>query len=259
MKHIVLRVVCLRVICGFNALPYASYIGFTGTPIIKGEEEYTKNIFGGYVSVYDFKSSIEDGATLPLTYVNKGEKLHLENPNLDNELIDIIGQEDLDEDQRLKVERALKTNYPVMTSEKRLRAVAKDLVWHFNERGYQGKAMLVTLDKPTAVRMFDYISEYWNDYLAELKTTIGTLTDEQEATEKQKHYDKVENTEICVVVSSEQNEVDKFKKLGLDIATHRRKTVERNLEKEWLYIIWNNTHREIDVFFYSFSNCRSSG
>ena len=217
----------------FNALPNASYIGFTGTPIIKGEQEYTKNIFGDYISVYDFKSSIEDGATLPLTYVNKGEKLDLENPNLDNELIDIIGQEDLDEDQRLKVERALKTNYPVMTSEKRLRAVAKDLVWHFNERGYQGKAMLVTLDKPTAVRMFDYISEYWNDYLAELKTTIGTLTDEQEATEKQKHYDKVENTEICVVVSSEQNEVDKFKKLGLDIATHRRKTVERNLEKEF--------------------------
>ena len=217
----------------FNALPYASYIGFTGTPIIKGEQEYTKNIFGDYVSVYDFKSSIEDGATLPLTYVNKGEKLHLENPNLDNELIDIIGQEDLDEDQRLKVERALKTNYPVMTSEKRLRAVAKDLVWHFNERGYQGKAMLVTLDKPTAVRMFDYISEYWNDYLAELKTTIGTLTDEQEVTEKQTHYDKAANTEICVVVSSEQNEVDKFKKLGLDIASHRRKIVERNLEKEF--------------------------
>ena len=217
----------------FNALPYASYIGFTGTPIIKGEQEYTKNIFGEYVSVYDFKSSIEDGATLPLTYVNKGEKLHLENPNLDNELIDIIGQEDLDEDQRLKVERALKTNYPVMTSEKRLRAVAKDLVWHFNERGYQGKAMLVTLDKPTAVRMFDYISEYWNDYLAELKKTKGTLADEQEATEKQKHYDKAANTEICVVVSSEQNEVDKFKKLGLDIASHRRKIVERNLEKEF--------------------------
>jgi len=217
----------------FNALPYASYIGFTGTPIIKGEQEYTRNIFGDYVSVYDFKSSIEDGATLPLTYVNKGEKLHLENPNLDNDLIDIIGQEDLDEDQRLKVERALKTNYPVMTSEKRLRAVAKDLVWHFNERGYQGKAMLVTLDKPTAVRMFDYISEYWKDYLAELKITIEKLTDEQEVAEKQLHYDKAANTEICVVISSEQNEVDKFKKLGLDIATHRRKFKERDLEKEF--------------------------
>lgn len=58
----------------FNALPNASYLGFTGTPpIIKGEEELTKNIFGEYVSVYDFKSAIDDGATLPLSYINKGE------------------------------------------------------------------------------------------------------------------------------------------------------------------------------------------
>ena len=88
----------------FYALPNASYIGFTGTPIIIGEEEYTKNIFGEYVSIYDFKSSIEDGATLPLTYVNKGEKLNLENPNIDNEIIEKINEEELDEDQRLKVE-----------------------------------------------------------------------------------------------------------------------------------------------------------
>ena len=157
----------------FNALPNASYIGFTGTPIIKGEQELTKNIFGEYVSIYDFKSSIEDGATLPLMYVNKGEKLHIENPNLDNDLIDLIDHEDIDEEQRLKVERALKSKYPVITSEKRLRDIAKDIVWHFNERGYQGKAMLVTLDKPTAVRMFDYITEYWKKYLIELKSKIG--------------------------------------------------------------------------------------
>jgi type I restriction enzyme R subunit len=217
----------------FNALPFASYIGFTGTPIIKGEQELTKNIFGQYVSIYDFKSSIEDGATLPLVYVNKGEKLHLDNPNLDNELMDIIDQEDLDEEQRLKVERALRTNYPVLTSEKRLRSIAKDLTWHFNERGYQGKAMLVSLDKPTAVRMFDHITEYWKEYLTEFKSKIEKINDEQEAAQMQQHYDKVANTEICVVVSSEQNEVDKFKKLGLDISTHRRKLVERDLEKEF--------------------------
>lgn len=217
----------------FNALPNASYIGFTGTPIIKGEQELTKNIFGQYISIYDFKSSIEDGATLPLIYVNKGEKLHLDNPNLDSELIDIINQEDLDEDQRIKIERALKTNYPVLTSEKRLRAIAKDLTWHFNERGYQGKAMLVTLDKPTAVRMFNYISEYWKDYLKELESRIKETQDEQEVSLLQNHYDKAKKTEICVVVSSEQNEVDKFKKLDLDITTHRRKIVERDLEKEF--------------------------
>ena len=217
----------------FNALPNASYIGFTGTPIIKGEQELTKNIFGEYVSIYDFKSSIEDGATLPLMYVNKGEKLHIENPNLDNDLIDMIDHEDIDEEQRLKVERALKSKYPVLTSEKRLRDVAKDIAWHFNERGYQGKAMLVTLDKPTAVRMFDYITEYWKKYLIELKSKIEATNDEQEALKLKQQYDKAKNTEICVVVSSEQNEVDKFRSLNLDITTHRKKFVERDLEKEF--------------------------
>ncbi len=67
----------------FHGIPNASYLGFTGTPIIKDEEELTKNIFGEYVSVYDFKRAIEDGATLPLRYLNKGEKLGLVNPGLD--------------------------------------------------------------------------------------------------------------------------------------------------------------------------------
>ena len=217
----------------FNALPNASYLGFTGTPIIKGEEELTKNIFGEYVSVYDFKSAIEDGATLPLRYVNKGEKLKLTNPDLDAEMADIIDSEDLDEDQRNKLERALKTKYPVLTSEHRLRSIARDLVWHFNERGYQGKGMLVALDKPTAVRMYDYITEYWQEYLAELRTRIETASDEQEELQLKQKYDKVLETEVCVVVSAEQNEVDKFKKLGLDIAIHRKKFVERDLEKEF--------------------------
>jgi len=217
----------------FNALPNASYIGFTGTPIIKDEEEQTKDIFGDYVSVYDFKSSIEDGATLPLRYVNKGKKLKLDNLNLDNEMMDIIESEDLDEDQRKKLERKLKTNYPILTSEERLRDNAKNLTWHFNERGYQGKGMFVALDKPTAVRMYDYITEYWQEYLAELKTKIKEANDEQEVLQLELKYKKVAETEICVVVSPEQNEIDKFKKLGLEIKTHRKKFVERDLAKEF--------------------------
>jgi len=217
----------------FNALPNASYIGFTGTPIIKGEEELTKNIFGEYVSVYNFKSAIEDGATLPLMYINKGDKLELNNPTLDNEIVDVIENEDLDDDQRQKLQRVLKSNYPILTSEKRLRSIAKDLTWHFNDRGYQGKGMFVALDKPTAVRMYDYISEYWKEYLSELEERINQCKDEQESLELESKYSKVKNTEICVVVSAEQNEVDKFKKLGLDITPHRKKFVERDLEKEF--------------------------
>ncbi|MFV0146621.1 type I restriction endonuclease subunit R [Empedobacter falsenii] len=217
----------------FYGLPNASYLGFTGTPIIKDEEEVTKNIFGEYVSVYDFKRAIEDEATLPLKYLNKGERLNIENPAIDEQMAEILESEDLDEDQQKKLAYLFKKEYPILTSEQRLRAIAKDLVWHFNERGYQGKAMFVALDKPTAVRMYDYVMEYWPEYLKELQTQIDKATDQQEAQDLHRKYQLVSTTEVCVVVSSEQNEVDKFKKMNLDIETHRKKMVERNLEKEF--------------------------
>jgi len=217
----------------FHGLPNASYLGFTGTPIIKDEEELTKNIFGEYVSVYDFKRAIEDEATLPLRYINKGEKLDIENPALDERMAEILEDENLDEDQQKKLAYLFQKNYPILTSEPRLDAIAKDLVWHFNERGYQGKAMYVALDKPTAVRMHKLVMKYWPDYLKELEGRIKNAADQQEAQELQRKYDKVAETEVCVVVSGEQNEVDKFRKMDLDIEVHRKKMVERNLEKEF--------------------------
>lgn len=217
----------------FHGIPNASYLGFTGTPIIKEELELTKNIFGEYVSVYDFKRAIEDGATLPLRYLNRGEKLGIENPQLDEKMAELIENEDLDDDQRRKLEREFKRDYPVLTSEKRLSAIAKDLVWHFNERGYQGKAMFVALDKPTAVRMYDLVMKYWPDYVADLKKRIEKAEDQQEELQLKRKLKKVEETEVCVVVSSEQNEVDKFRKMKLEITPHRKKIVERDLEKEF--------------------------
>ncbi len=217
----------------FHGIPNASYLGFTGTPLIKEELELTKNIFGEYVSVYDFKRAIDDGATLPLRYLNKGEKLDIENPQLDEKMAELIENEDLDEDQRRKLEREFKRDYPVLTSEKRLDAIAKDLVWHFNERGYQGKAIFVALDKPTAVRMYDLIMKYWPDYVTDLKERIKNAQDQQEELQLKRKLSKVDETEVCVVVSSEQNEVDKFRKMNLEIAPHRKKIVERDLEKEF--------------------------
>jgi len=217
----------------FNALPNASFLGFTGTPIIKEELELTKNIFGEYVSVYDFKRAIEDNATLPLRYLNRGEKLDIERPELDARMAEILEAEDLDDDQRAKLQREFSRDYPILTSHKRLDAVAKDLVWHFNERGYQGKAMFVALDKPTAVKMYDLIMQHWPDYVADLKQRVAKAADQQEALDLQRHLKRVEETEVCVVVSSEQNEVDEFRKRKLEIAPHRKKMVDRDLEKEF--------------------------
>lgn len=217
----------------FYGLPNASYLGFTGTPIIKDEEEVTKNIFGEYVSVYDFKRAIEDEATLPLKYLNRGERLNIDNPVLDEQMAEIMEEENLDEDQKKKLAYLFQKEYPILTAESRLRAIAKDLVWHFNERGYQGKAMLVALDKTTAVRMYDYIMEYWSVYLSELQQRISKSIDSQEEQELQRKYNQTVATEICVVISSEQNEIDNFKRKGLDIEQHRRKMVERDLEKQF--------------------------
>ena len=217
----------------FYGLPNASYLGFTGTPIIKDEEELTKDIFGEYVSVYDFKRAVEDGATLPLRYLNKGELLNIDNPKLDEEMAEVLEDENLTEEQRQKLIHKFNRNYPILTAQSRLETIAKDLVWHFNERGYQGKAMLVALDKPTAVRMYDLIKHFWGEYLIELQKRIDNAEDVQEAQELGRKFNRVDETEVCVVVSGEQNEVDKFKKLGLDIATHRKKMVERDLEKEF--------------------------
>ncbi len=109
----------------YHGLPNASYLGFTGTPIIKEEEELTKNIFGEYVSVYDFKRAVEDDATLPLLYLNRGEKLEITNPDLDEKMAEVFENEDIDDDQKKKLAYLFKKNYPILTAEPRLDAIAQ--------------------------------------------------------------------------------------------------------------------------------------
>lgn len=215
-----------------KALPNASFIGFTGTPLFK-DDELTKRIFGDYVSKYDFKRSIEDGATVPLYYENRGEKLKLDNPTINQEIREAIEAHDLDSDQEDKLKRLFSREYPVLTSEKRLRAIAKDVVEHFNSRGYKGKAMFVALDKVTAVRMYDYISEEWEIYLEAQQKQINKLTDEHEKLNRQREWDWSKETELALVVSHEQNEIEKFEAWGYDIEPHRLKMNTSDLEKDF--------------------------
>lgn len=217
----------------YRGIPNASYLGFTGTPIIKEEQELTKNIFGEYVSVYDFNQAVADEATLPLMYLNRGEKLDIKNPELDEKMAAVFENEDLDDDQKKKLAYLFQREYPILTAEQRLNAIAKDLVWHFNERGYQGKGMLVALDKPTAVRMYNLIAKHWENYLSVLDEEIKTTNDAQEVIDLERKYNRIKATEVCVVVSPEQNEEEKFSKMGLDITPHRKKMAERYLEKEF--------------------------
>lgn len=102
-----------------NALPKASFIGFTGTPLFK-DDELTKRIFGNYVSRYDFKRSVDDGATVPLYYENRGELLKLKNPNITQQMRDVIEQEDQSEDQESRLERLFYRDYPILYSKETL-------------------------------------------------------------------------------------------------------------------------------------------
>jgi len=215
-----------------QALPHASFIGFTGTPLFKGDE-ITKRIFGDYVSRYDFKRSVEDGATVPLYYENRGEQLQLNNPEINAQMRAALDaeEEDLDSDQRQRIERLFAREYPILTAKKRLDAIAKDVVWHFCNRGYRGKGMFIALDKLTAVRMYDLITHHWEKYIQEQsKAIVKGKYGDQEALTEMRNLEWIKETEICVVISSEQNEIKKFQAWDLDIEPHREKMNQQDLE-----------------------------
>jgi type I restriction enzyme R subunit len=116
------------------ALPKAMFLAFTGTPLIAGEER-TKEVFGDYVSIYDFQQSVEDGATVPLFYENRTPELQLVNPDLNDDIYRLIEDADLDAEQEEKLEKVLGRQYHLITRDDRLETVAQDIVRHFLGRG----------------------------------------------------------------------------------------------------------------------------
>ena len=142
------------------ALPKALFLAFTGTPLIAGEER-TKEVFGDYVSIYDFQQSVEDGATVPLFYENRTPELQLVNPDLNEDIYDLIEAAELDPEQEAKLERELSRQYHILTRDDRLETVAQDIVRHFLGRGFVGKAMVVSIDKATALKMHDKVRKHW--------------------------------------------------------------------------------------------------
>ena len=142
------------------SLPNAMFLAFTGTPLIAGEER-TREVFGDYVSIYDFQQSVEDGATVPLFYENRTPELHLTNPNLNEDIYELIEEAELSEEAEKRLETQLGRQYHIITRDDRLEKVAKDIVSHFLGRGFQGKAMVVSIDKATALRMYDKVRKHW--------------------------------------------------------------------------------------------------
>jgi type I restriction enzyme R subunit len=217
-----------------HLLPTAHRIGFTGTPLLSNDN-ITARTFGGYVSIYDFKRAVEDKATVPLFYENRGEKLKdLKNPEINEEIAAALEQAgDMDTSQLAKLQREFSKEVHLLTAPSRLRIIAKDFVKHYSDLWTSGKAMFVCYNKVTCVRMYDYAQEYWQREIKALEQTIATCTSQQEVQELARKLEWMKETEMAVVVSQEQNEIQTFQKWGLDIKTHREKMEKRELDKEF--------------------------
>ncbi|MCC0567237.1 type I restriction endonuclease subunit R [Brevibacillus borstelensis] len=205
-----------------NALPNASYIGFTGTPLFSNDE-ITRQTFGDYISTYDFQRAVEDKATVPLYYDARGDKLGVAKNELNERIAEKLEQfefEDIDLEQRL--ERELKRDYHVFTAGERLEQIAKDFVEHYSTAWETGKAMLVCIDKITCVRMYNYIQKYWKERTQQLELDVRNSLNEQDMIYRQRQVNWMKETQMAVVVSEEQGEVAKFQKWDLDIRPHRK-------------------------------------
>jgi type I restriction enzyme R subunit len=214
-----------------HALPNAAFIGYTATPLMVGEEK-TREVFGDYVSIYDFKQSTEDRATVPLYYENRIPELELANEQLNEDMDRLLEEAELDDAQEAKLEREFAREYHLITRDDRLERVAEDIAQHFINRGYLGKAMVVSIDKLTTVRMYDKVQRYWQRTLADLRAKLAAAAPEERAALEAK-IAFMEETDMAVVISQEQGEVQKFREKGLDILPHRRRTMTEDLDEKF--------------------------
>lgn len=205
-----------------TGLPNANYIAFTGTPLL-GSKRLTNQWFGDYVSEYNFAQAIEDGSTVPLFYSRRVPEVGLTNNWLDTDIDQICEEENLNGREKELLENSSSRILEVIKREERLDRIAKDIAHHFPRRGFMGKGMVVSVDKYTAVRMYDKVQKYW----AEEKKALVKERNEAKTQEEREKINAMlaymNKVEMAVVISKEDGEEGKFAAQGLDITLHRKK------------------------------------
>ena len=141
-----------------DALPNASYIGFTGTPIEK-EDKSTPAVFGKYIDVYDIKQAVDDGATVPISYESRLIKIKIDETTMASIDEDINAISDATEEQLEKAKKKLATIDSVVGHQDRLKDIAKDIVAHFEARQqvFEGKAMIVCMTRNICAMLYNEI------------------------------------------------------------------------------------------------------
>lgn len=205
-----------------TALPNANYIAFTGTPLL-GSRRLTNQWFGDYVSEYNFAQAIEDGNTVPLFYSRRVPEVGLTNDWLDTDIDQICEEEELNNREKELLENSSSRIMEVIKREERLDRIAKDIAHHFPRRGFPGKGMVVSVDKYTAVKMYNKVQHYLTEEEKKLVAERNHAKTEEERAEKIRQLEFLSKMEMAVVISKEEGEEDKFAAQGLDISLHRKK------------------------------------
>ena len=219
-----------------TALPNAGFMAFTGTPLLNKDsgDEKTREVFGDYVSVYNFADAVDDGATLPLYYENRVPEVNLNRDDLGDEISGIIDSADLSDESEAQLEREFSRAYHIITRDDRLETIAEDLVDHFISRepfsdGVKGKAMVVSIDKATAIKMYDKVHLAWQDKIKALEGEAQSATG--------RHLENIKTdiaymqaTDMAVVVSGGQGDYEAMEKRGLDYQTHRERFIREDID-----------------------------
>lgn len=203
-------------------LPNAQYIAFTGTPLL-GSRELTNKWFGKTISEYNFKQSIDDEATVPLFYHKRVPEVLLQNDDINDDLAEIVSDENLTDEQQAKLEKEFAQEMSVLKADDRLETIAEDIVYHFSRRGYLGKGMVISIDKFTAVKMYDKVKRLWEEEKRAIQKEIASAQGKDEKERLKKVLEWMRKLDMAVVVSEEAGEEEKFEKAGLDIKPHRKR------------------------------------
>ena len=212
-----------------TGIPNANYIAFTGTPLL-GSKRLTNQWFGDYVSEYNFGQAVEDGSTVPLFYSRRVPEVGLENDWLDTDVDEIVEDEALNDRERELLENSSSRILEVIKRDERLDKIARDIAHHFPRRGFLGKGMVISVDKFTAVKMYDKVQHYWQEEKKDLIKERNTEQDPKKRQELTERLNYMDSVEMAVVVSEEADEVKKFQEQGLDIEVHRKKMNEITAE-----------------------------
>ena len=208
-----------------NALPNANFVAFTGTPLL-GSRRLTNQWFGDYVSEYNFAQAIEDGSTVPLFYSRRVPEVWVINDELADNVMDIIVDENLNEEETKLVENSSSRILEVIKRDDRLDKVAQDIAKHFPRRGFLGKAMVVSVDKFTTVKMYDKVKHYLQEEKKTLLKERNLAKTQEEKDDLSRRINYLNEIDMAVIVSEEADEKEKFEKQGLDITKHREKMEE---------------------------------